>query len=128
MAIRLEHEFKVPARTLWEIVGTPDRVDWVPGVSECRFDGDVRRLIMSGAGQIAERILAHGNDKMMIEYSCFESIPALEHHLASIQLQAKDAGSCLMIWTTEVEPVAVEPFIKKSMAGCLVRIEELLVG
>jgi hypothetical protein len=126
VAIRIEHEFRVPASTLWEIVGTPDRVDWVPGVTECIFDGEVRRLIMPGAGQIAERILAHDDEQMSIEYSCFESKPALKHHLASIRLKAKDSQSCLMIWETEVEPQEVEPFIKQSMQGCLVRIQELI--
>ena len=126
MAIRIEHEFDVPAGMVWDIVGTPDRVDWVPGVTECIFDGEIRRLFMPGAGQIAERILSHDEDQMSIEYSCFESKPGLERHSASIRLKAEDSQSCLMIWETEVEPLEVEPFIKQSMQGCLVRIEELL--
>ena len=59
MAILIEHEFKSTAMELWDIVGTPDRIDWVPGVTECVFDGEVRRLGMPGAGQIAEKILLH---------------------------------------------------------------------
>tara|TARA_B110000503_G_scaffold26762_1_gene42188 strand:+ start:433 stop:840 length:408 start_codon:yes stop_codon:yes gene_type:complete len=126
MAILIEHEFKATAQALWDIVGTPDRVDWVPGVTECVFDGEVRRLGMPGAGQIAERILLHNNDSMRIEYSCIDSSPPLEHHLATIQINTIDKDSCMMHWETEVTPVEVEPFIKKNMQGCLRKLEALL--
>lgn len=126
MAIQIEHEFNAPALALWDIVGTPDRIDWVPGVTECAFDGDVRRLGMPGAGQITERILLHDSKKMRLEYSCIESTPPLDHHLATIQLISLDEDRCLMQWETEVTPVEVEPFIEKSMQGCLQLLEELL--
>lgn len=126
MAILIEHEFKSTAMELWEIVGTPDRVDWVPGVTECVFDGEVRRLGMPGAGQIAERILLHNDENMRLEYSCIDSNPPLEHHLAIIQLISIDENRCIMRWETEVNPVEVEPFIKESMQGCLRRLEALL--
>ena len=126
MAILIEHEFKSTAMELWDIVGTPDRIDWVPGVTECVFDGEVRRLGMPGAGQIAERILLHNNESMRLEYSCIDSSPPLEHHLAIIQLHCIDKGRCIMRWETEVTPVEVEPFIKKSMQECLRKLEELL--
>jgi hypothetical protein len=126
MAILIEHEFKANAQELWDIVGTPDRVDWVPGVTECVFDGEVRRLGMPGAGQIAERILLRSNASMRLEYSCIESSPPLEHHLATIQLRSIEKGRCMMSWETEVTPIEVEPYIKKSMQGCLKKLEELL--
>ena len=44
MAVVIDHEFKASAEALWEILGTPDRVDWVPGVTSCTFDGEVRSL------------------------------------------------------------------------------------
>ena len=126
MAILIEHEFKSTAMELWEIVGTPDRVDWVPGVTECVFDGEVRRLGMPGAGQIAERILLRNDESMRLEYSCIDSKPPLEHHLAIIQLISIDENRCIMRWETEVYPVEVEPFIKESMQGCLRKLEALL--
>ena len=124
--IRIEEKFDASADELWSIVGIPDRVDWVPGVTACEFDGDVRRLAMPGAGDIAERILSLDNDARIIEYSCIESAAPLEHHLAKIQIDASSEG-CVMIWTTEVKPEAFEPFIKDSMQGCLARIAELLI-
>ncbi len=126
MAIRIEHQFNANATALWGIVGVPDRIDWVPGVTECTFDGEVRRLVMPGAGQIAERILLHDDKNMRLQYSCIESTPPLTSHLATIQVQQRDHDSCLMIWETEVEPAAVAPYIKQSMQGCLERLEALL--
>lgn len=128
MSIEIIHQFHAPAGALWEIVGVPDRVDWVPGVTQCFYEDNVRRLIMPGAGQIAERILSLDDENMFIEYSCIESEPALKHHLASMTVSAESADSCSMIWRTEVEPLAVEPFIKQSMEGCLQRIEALLAA
>jgi len=63
MLIQIEYEFNATAQQLWDIVGTPNRIDWVPGVTECVFDGKVRRLGMPGAGQIAEKILLHSKRK-----------------------------------------------------------------
>jgi hypothetical protein len=128
MSIRIEHNFEVPAENLWEIVGVPDRVDWVPGVTDCEFDGDVRHLNMPGAGQISEQILSCDEEQMRIEYSCIESKPPLDRHLAIIRIEPQGSDRCQMIWETEVEPVSVEPFIEQSMQGCLTRIGEILEG
>ncbi|MDA0272247.1 MAG: SRPBCC family protein [Proteobacteria bacterium] len=127
MTIQIKHEFNAAAQALWDIVGTPDRIDWVPGVTECVFDGEIRRLGMPGAGQIAEKILLRDDEKMRLEYSCIDSIPPLDHHLATIQLDSIDEDRCLMHWKTEVIPLAIEPFIEKSMQGCLKQLEELLM-
>lgn len=127
MSIRIEQFFAAPASALWAIVGIPDRVDWVPGVAACEFDGEVRRLSMPGAGDIAEKILSVDNDARTIEYSCIESAAPLEKHLARIEIQQSENG-CTMVWTTEIQPEAFAPFIEESMQGCLTRIAELLQG
>ena len=33
MAVIIDHKFAVAPEMLWEILGAPDRVDWVPGVT-----------------------------------------------------------------------------------------------
>ena len=73
MAVKFDHQFNASAEQLWAIVGTPDRVDWVPGAESCAFDGEVRSLHLPGAGDIKERILAHDPDTKTMEYSCFET-------------------------------------------------------
>ena len=89
MAVVIDREFKASAEALWEILGTPDRVDWVPGVTSCTFDGEVRSLDLPGAGAIKERILNHDNDARILEYSCFESPGGLESHRAKMEITVK---------------------------------------
>ena len=51
------HSLHFSEEEVWAVLGKPDRVDWVPGVKSCDFDGEVRSLILPGAGAIKERIL-----------------------------------------------------------------------
>ena len=125
MAIHKIIEFSCSASQLWEIVGTPDRVDWVPGVERCEYDGKVRSLSLPGAGKIREEILSHDDGTMTMSYSCIESPAPLEKHLASIKILDHEDG-CQMHWQTEVEPSAFEPFIEDSMDGAIRELHGLV--
>jgi hypothetical protein len=125
MAIQKVISFNCTPAQLWEIVGTPDRVDWVPGVTDCVFDGEVRSLKLPGAGQIREKILSHSDAEMTMQYACIESPAPLEAHLASIKIQKTEQG-CEMQWQTEVKPVAFESFIETSMNGAIEQIHKIL--
>jgi pimeloyl-ACP methyl ester carboxylesterase len=138
MTIQLEFVLPYAPERVWAIVGDPARADWVPGVATCQYDGEVRRFVMQGAGRLAERILERDPIERRLEYSVIDSRPALQHHLASIQVADHPTGS-LLRWQTSVQPVSVEPFIRKSMeaaaaqlAGVLqaaeVRFEQVAVG
>lgn len=125
VAVVIDHEFKVSPDELWAILGAPARVDWVPGVASCTFDGEVRSLDLPGAGAIKERILMHDNDARIMEYSCFESPGPLESHWAKMEITATDCGSRLQ-WQVRVKPKVIESFIKGSMEGCIARLEKML--
>ena len=125
MAVNIDHQFRTTADRLWEILGKPDRVDWVPGVQHCVLEGDVRSLTLPGAGDIKERILFYSNEQRIIEYSCFEAPGTLKTHYARMEV-IPNAKGCQLLWHAEVTPVNIEAFIRKSMEGCLVRLEQLL--
>ena len=125
MAVNIDHQFRTTADRLWEILGKPDRVDWVPGVQHCVLEGDVRSLTLPGAGNIKERILFYSNEQRIIEYSCFEAPGTLKTHYARMEV-IPNAKGCQLLWHAEVTPVNIEAFIRKSMEGCLVRLEQLL--
>ena len=125
MTIQKVITFTCTPAQLWAIVGIPDRVDWVPGVTDCVFDGEVRSLKLPGAGHIRERILSHSDTEMTMQYSCIESPAPLEEHLASIKIQETEEG-CEMHWQTEVKPADFEPFIESSMDGAIEQIHEIL--
>jgi carbon monoxide dehydrogenase subunit G len=125
MSIQKTVSFNCPPARLWEIVGTPERADWVPGVTDVSFDGDVRSLNLPGAGQIKERILARDETALTMSYSCIESPTPLDQHLAKIEVVPTDSG-CEMRWQTEVTPVAFEKFIEQSMDQAIERLREML--
>jgi hypothetical protein len=125
MAVNIEHQFRATADRLWEVLGKPDRVDWVPGVQHCVLEGDVRSLTLPGAGNIKERILFYSNEQRIIEYSCFEAPGTLKTHYARMEV-IPNAKGCQLLWHAEVTPVNIEAFIRKSMEACLARLEQLL--
>ncbi len=123
--IEKEIQFDAAPQEVWAILGDPGRTDWVPGVDSCEFDGEIRRFLMRGAGQLAERILLLDHDAMRIEYAVVESTPPLEEHLATIQLAPRGGGTH-MVWTTQVTPSAVERFIEAGMDGSIEQLRRLL--
>ena len=125
LAIQLEHHFNKPAEALWLILGQPERVDWVPGIESCQFDGKIRAFTLPGAGALKEKILQLDHELRRIEYSCIESTTPFEAHLASMQVIETQTG-CQLIWKTQVQPEKFEPFIRQSMEGALRRLETLL--
>ena len=127
MAIKIERILPYAPAVIWNIVGGPGRVDWVPGVESAQFDGDVRRFKMAGAGGLAERINVRDEGRMYLEYSVIESTPPLQSHVASITLEAHEKGT-LFTWRTSVEPAEVEPFIAKGMKGSLELLTSILAG
>lgn len=127
MSVTIDHQFNTTAEQLWAIVGTPDRIDWVPGATSCQIDGDIRSLTLQGAGRIKERILSHDHQKRTMEYSCFETAAPLQSHRSRIEVIA-NADGCQLIWQTTVTPSEIEVFIRTSMKDCVTRLEEILTS
>lgn len=125
MAIEKVIQFNCAPSALWEIVGTPDRVDWVPGVTDCVFDGEVRSLNLPGAGSIKEKIVSRDAGAMTMQYSCIESPMPLESHLAEIEISGSD-NQTQFVWKTTVVPEQFEKFIADSMDGAIEQLHKLL--
>jgi len=125
MTVKFDHQFNASADQLWAILGTPDRIDWVPGATSCTFDGSVRSLSLPGAGDIKERILSHNDSARTMEYSCFETPAPLKSHHSSIQV-IPEGRKCRLLWETSVTPIEIETFIRTSMAGCIEKLTEIL--
>ncbi|MBL6687479.1 MAG: SRPBCC family protein [Pseudomonadales bacterium] len=120
--LKFEHNFDAAASLVWQVVGTPDRVDWVPGVDKCTFDGEVRTLDLPGAGTIQERIIKLDASRFELIYQCIASPMPLEHHEASMQLKALNPHQCQLVWQASIRPEAFEPFLKDSMQGALIQL------
>ncbi len=125
MAIEKTVHYNCEPSQLWEIVGTPDRTDWVPGVTDCVFDGEVRSLTLPGAGSIKEKIISRDDPNMTMQYSCIESPMPLESHLAEVQVSAS-GNQTKFVWKTTVEPEQFEKFIAQSMDGAIEQLRSML--
>jgi len=114
----------VPAAAVWDIVGNVSRIDWVPVITSCQLDGDVRTMQMAGVGTVQERILRRDADAMTLEYGLINN-PNVTVHKASLKVVAAKGG-CELLWTTQIEPDALEPLIDNGMQSALVALCALL--
>ena len=126
--IRFDEWLPVSAEHLWSILGTVDRVDWVPGVTACELDGSVRRLHLPGAGDIAEEIKVRDEAQFRLVYQCIESPQPMDFHEARIQIIPDSDDRCRLIWEAVIRPEQFEPFLKGSMQGALAQLKEVAVS
>ena len=126
--IRFDEWLPVSAEHLWSILGTVDRVDWVPGVTACELDGSVRRLHLPGAGDIAEEIKVRDEAQFRLVYQCIESPQPMDFHEARIQIIPDSGDRCRLIWEADIHPEQFEPFLKGSMEGALAQLREVAVS
>ena len=126
--IRFDEWLPVSAEHLWSILGTVDRVDWVPGVTACELDGSVRRLHLPGAGAIAEEIKVRDEAQFRLVYQCIESPQPMDFHEARIQVIPDSDDRCRLIWEAVIRPEQFEPFLKGSMEGALAQLKEVAVS
>ena len=126
--IRFDEWLPVSAEHLWSILGTVDRVDWVPGVTACELDGSMRRLHLPGAGDIAEEIKVRDEAQFRLVYQCIESPQPMDFHEARIQIIPDSDDRCRLIWEAVIRPEQFEPFLKGSMEGALAQLKEVAVS
>ena len=126
--IRFDEWLPVSAEHLWSILGTVDRVDWVPGVTACELDGSVRRLHLPGAGDIAEEIKVRDEAQFRLVYQCIESPQPMDFHEARIQIIPDSGDRCRLKWEADIRPERFEPFLKASMEGALAQLKEVALA
>lgn len=123
--VEMEEQFDCNADDLWAVVGTLDRVDWVPGIQSAKMIGDERHMTMPGDQALVEKIFHHDKNTMTIEYGVVQSAVGLKHHRARLQIASNTKG-CLLNWTLEAEPDAFGPAIEKMMRDSLTGIHQVL--
>jgi len=124
----VERQLALPAsaESVWAIVGDVTRIDWVPVITQCTLQGDVRTMTMTGVGEVQERILSRDSAAMRLEYGLINN-PRVTVHRASLQVLPHAAG-CELVWVTQIEPDALEPLIAAGMDASLAALTRLLAG
>ena len=105
---------------MWNILSDITRCDWVPTINRIDLEGDCRVFEMEGMGKIKEQILLLDNDAMTLQYSAIETRTPIDHHLATIQIEEDSDHSCVLHWSTEIEP---DIFAEAIHQGMLISIE-----
>ncbi len=123
--VEMEEEFACSKEDLWDVVGTLDRVDWVPGIDSAQLIGDERHMTMAGNQSLVEKIYHHDNASMTIKYGVIDSAVGITHHRAQLQL-ADSATGCTLHWKLEAEPDAFGPVIEQMMRESLTGIHTVL--
>ena len=108
--------------TLWNILSDVTRCDWVQTIKKIELEDDCRVFEMEGMGQIKEQILLLDNETMTLQYSAIETRAPIDHHLATIQIKEDSDNSCILNWSTEIEP---DIFAEAIHQGMLISIEGL---
>ena len=123
--LEFSETFAHPVAALWAIVGTLDRVDWVPSVARAELRGDERHMHMDGAGALVEKIFLHDTENHRIEYGVIDSAVGLTHHRATLQLTPEGDG-CRLDWHLSIEPDAFAEPVGQTMQACLGELHRLL--
>jgi hypothetical protein len=105
---------------LWNILSDITRCDWVPTINRIDLEGDCRVFEMEGMGKIKEQILLLDNDAITLQYSAIETRTPIDHHLATILIEEDSDHSCVLNWSTEIEP---DIFAEAIHQGILISIE-----
>jgi len=105
-----------PASAVWDAVRDFGALHTrlAPGfVLDTRLDGEARIVTFSN-GTVARELLVDSDDaRRRLAYAAVSE--RLTQHSASIQIIADGDDRCRMIWTTDVLPHAIAPYISTQM-------------
>ena len=101
-----------PVDQVWEAirdVGRPhERI--VPGVlTDATYDGVTRTVTFADGFVATERIVAVDEERHRVAYAVVDG--PFEHHHASMEVVAGPDGTSRVLWTTDLLPEDVVPFV-----------------
>lgn len=101
--IRRDVRFHHPPAAVWSaITDTAALVDWFPGITECRQEGDVRTVTLGSGISLPERIVTNDGVQRRLQYR-IEGAP-FRHHLAMLDVIDLEDDTCLAVYSTDAEP------------------------
>jgi uncharacterized protein YndB with AHSA1/START domain len=94
-----------PPSRAWEIAGDPaGLVAWVPGVTECRLDGDTRTCTFADGRVVLERVAEVDEHDMSYRYEADDDAMGLTNRgRFSVRPLADGVPGSLVAWDADVE-------------------------
>ena len=115
--IRKEMHLAAPIERVWQALADFQHVHTrlAPGfVVDSRPDGDSARVITFSNGSVVKETLVT-LDEARHRLVYFVSSERISHHNASAELMAEDSAHCRFVWTTDVLPNDIAPYIDAQM-------------
>ncbi len=96
-----------------------------PGfVTECKMDGDAR-IVTFANGTVARELLVDCDDaRRRLVYAIISE--RVEQHSASVQILDDGAGRTRFIWTVDVLPNEIAPYISAQMDEAVIKMKRKL--
>lgn len=122
---RRHRVIQVSAARAWEVVGRPELLHrWFPGIVDCRVDGETRTITTGMGLQLAETILT--NDPLQRRFQYRISGGFFREHLASIDVLQLGDDTCLVTYSSDVEPATMAVILGGAMDGALAELARQL--
>ncbi|MBS0473195.1 MAG: SRPBCC family protein [Proteobacteria bacterium] len=116
--IRKVIDIAAPAARVWDALADFQNVHLrlAPGfLTGSKPDGDNARIVSFANGSVArEMLVACDHSQRRLVY--FVTGERLSHHNASAEIAVIDENHCRFLWTTDVLPDAIAPYIDGQMS------------
>jgi hypothetical protein len=116
--VRKEMQLNASASTVWSALADFQNVHTrlAPGfVTDSKPDGDNARVITFANGSVVKETLVT-KDEQRHRLVYVVSSERITHHNASAEIVADGPDRCRFIWTTDVLPDAIAPYIDAQMS------------
>lgn len=112
---------------VWRVVGDFGAIStWLPAIAASSFGDGVRECALEGGGTLREEIVERDDAARRYAYRITASPLPLEHHHASMSVEADGAGS-RVTWITEISPDelagSMDPMFEEGLKGLKAYLE-----
>lgn len=106
--VTVERRLPADPTQVWATVGDFDALaDWHPAIATCKSEGggDVRRLTLSGGGEVVEWLVEQDDRDMKYTYLLEQPGPLpVQQYLATLEAKPAAGGETDIMWSGQFEP------------------------
>lgn len=106
--VTVEKRLLADPTQVWATVGDFDALaDWHPAIAMCRSEGggDVRRLTLSGGGEVVEWLVEQNDRDMKYTYLLEQPGPLpVQQYMATLEAKPATGGDAYITWSGQFEP------------------------
>jgi hypothetical protein len=98
-----------------------------PGfVVACQWDGDARQVTFANGSQARELLVTCDDATRRLVYAV--ASPRLKHYSAAVDVVPTGDAACRVLWTVDVAPAEVAPYVEAQMGEAVRAMRKALGG